>query len=162
MIDEDHIDDALANFRATAEQVHADTLKMLDKRGNKSTFDLAVPRNDDMDTDNKENTESPANSRAANPPTAAPARGRGSRGGKAATTSRAKPAATPKRGQLNISVRSLAHAHCSTNCDGDGIYICLFFRFADIKGTTYYSANDAFRPDNRATRSNSRSGLCYV
>lgn len=102
MPDEEHIDDELASFRETADQVHTDTLKMLDNRGNTSAFGKAAKSDAaDMDTDDKENTESAVNAR----PAAASTSSRGSRGAKA-STSKAKPAAAPRRSS-NVTVSIL-------------------------------------------------------
>lgn len=101
---EEHIEDELAEFRETAEQVHQDTLKMLDNRGNNSTPINATRSTVDMDTDDKENSESTSNNRTGTSKPTAAARGRATRGSVAPTTSRVKPAATPRKSELNITV----------------------------------------------------------
>lgn len=88
----------MEEFRGTSEQVHADTLKMLDARGNRSMATASRANDELMDTEDKENDDSMPNPRVQD---SAPARGRGSRGSKVPTAHRSRAAAAPK---LDVTV----------------------------------------------------------
>lgn len=89
---------------------------MLDARGTAGATARATPMDvaDDVIDDDKENSDSGrkntnrrGGAKAMVPVSPAPTRGKGSRGGRAATASRAKaPAATPNKKQLNVTVSS--------------------------------------------------------
>lgn len=93
MPDEDGIEDELANFRAMSNQIYADTLTMLDNRGNNSALVFKTSGNQSVDVDDKENTETAVNNASS---AAVKATGRGTRGGKAATTTATRKKPEPK------------------------------------------------------------------
>lgn len=114
---------------------------MLDARGTSQVGASPMTVDDVIDEDKEnsdtgsknENSRGRAGAKPKTFPTSVPARGKGSRGGRAATTSRAKaPAATPNKKQLNVTVSG-----CKITISVKNIEMCFLLVYIGNQTTDY-------------------------